>query len=77
MDHHEIGDPLPCARALVNPKRKGALFPTRELAACGVAFFFLIALRKVLDTQGLLDRPINLKRQLDIVALGTVAEWRP
>jgi single-stranded-DNA-specific exonuclease len=77
LDHHEVGEPLPCARALVNPKRKGALFPTRELAACGVVFFFLIALRKILDRQGLLDRPINLKRQLDIVALGTVADMAP
>lgn len=77
IDHHELADPLPAALALVNPKRKDALFPTRELAACGVAFFFLIALRRSMDARGLLRLPINLKRQLDLVALGTVADMVP
>ncbi len=77
LDHHEVGEPHPPARALVNPKRKGALFPTRELAACGVVFFFLIALRRTLDKQGLSASRINLKRQLDLVALGTVADMAP
>jgi len=77
LDHHEVADIHPHALALVNPKRKGALFPTRELAACGVTFFFLIALRRTMNRQGLLTRPINLKRQLDLVAVGTVADMVP
>jgi single-stranded-DNA-specific exonuclease len=77
LDHHEVAEPHPHALALVNPKRKGALFPTRELAACGVTFFFLIALRRTMNRQGLLKRPINLKRQLDLVAVGTVADMVP
>ncbi len=77
IDHHETADPLPAAAALVNPKRKDAVFPTRELAACGVAFFFLIALRRAMDAGGLLAAPVNLKRQLDLVALGTVADMVP
>ncbi len=77
LDHHEVAEPHPPALALVNPKRKGALFPTRELAACGVTFFFLIALRRTMNRQGLLKRPINLKRQLDLVAVGTVADMVP
>jgi single-stranded-DNA-specific exonuclease len=77
IDHHETADPLPAAAALVNPKRKDSLFPTRELAACGVAFFFLIALRRVMDAAGLPAASINLKRQLDLAALGTVADMVP
>ncbi len=77
IDHHETTDPLPAAAALVNPKRKDSVFPTRELAACGVAFFFLIALRRVMDSRGMLRAPINLKRQLDLAALGTVADMVP
>ena len=77
IDHHETADPLPAAAALVNPKRKDSIFPTRELAACGVAFFFLIALRRVMDSRGMLRAPINLKRQLDLAALGTVADMVP
>ncbi len=77
LDHHEVADIHPRPLALVNPKRKGALFPTRELAACGVTFFFLIALRRTMHRQGQLKRPINLKRQLDLVAVGTVADMVP
>jgi len=77
LDHHEVADPCPEGAAVVNPKRKGAAFPTRELAACGVTFFFLVALRRTMDRQGLLKRPVNLKRELDLVALGTVADMVP
>ncbi|MGD0232411.1 MAG: single-stranded-DNA-specific exonuclease RecJ, partial [Syntrophorhabdales bacterium] len=77
LDHHEMGDPHPGAQAIVNPKRKDALFPTRELAACGVTFFFLVALRRIMDRQGLLKAPVNLKRELDLVTIGTVADMVP
>ena len=77
LDHHEVSDPCPKGAALVNPKRRDAAFPTRELAACGVTFFFLVALRRTMDRQGLLKRPVNLKRELDLVALGTVADMVP
>ena len=77
IDHHEPGEELPPAYGIINPKRKGARFPTRELAACGVVFFFLLALRRVLSRNGQLPGTINLKRELDLVALGTVADMVP
>lgn len=77
IDHHEVPDPRPHPRALVNPKRKGARFPTRELAACGVTFFFLLALRRTMHKRGLLEQPINLKRELDLVTVGTVGDMVP
>ncbi|MDR2018049.1 MAG: single-stranded-DNA-specific exonuclease RecJ [Syntrophobacterales bacterium] len=77
IDHHETGDELPPAYAIINPKRKDAQFPTRELAACGVVFFFLLAFRRVLFRNGQLPRTINLKQELDLVALGTVADMVP
>lgn len=77
IDHHEVPEPFPPAQALINPKRSDSTFPTRELAACGVTFFFLLALRRIMDRQGLLKQPINLKRELDIVTLGTVADMVP
>jgi single-stranded-DNA-specific exonuclease len=77
IDHHEPGDELPRAYGIVNPKRKDAGFPTRELAACGVVFFFLLALRRVLSGNGQLRGTINMKRELDLVALGTVADMVP
>jgi single-stranded-DNA-specific exonuclease len=77
IDHHEVGETLPPAQAVINPKRKGSAFPTRELAACGVTFFFLMALRRLLHARGLMKEPVNLKKELDIVALGTMGDMVP
>jgi len=77
IDHHEVDDPLPRSLALVNPKRRDSVFPTRDLAACGVAFFFLLALRRTMHGSGLLKQPVNLKRELDLVAIGTIGDMVP
>ena len=77
IDHHELPQKLPKAYALINPKRKDSRFPEKELAACGVTFFFLWALRRIMHNNGLLKVKINLKRELDIVALGTMADMVP
>ena len=77
VDHHEVADTPAQPYALINPKREGSRFPTRELAACGVTFFFLLALRRALSERGLLRGTINLKREMDLVALGTVADMVP
>jgi single-stranded-DNA-specific exonuclease len=77
IDHHEMGTEMPPAFAIINPKREDPRFPTRELAACGVAFFFLLGLRRVLYAEGLPGRTINLKQELDIVAVGTVGDMAP
>ena len=77
IDHHEVPEAMPDACAIINPKRKDSLFPTRELAACGVAFFFLWALRRVMHGRGLLKGTINLKKELDLVTLGTVGDMVP
>lgn len=77
IDHHEPGPQFPPVSAFVNPKRDDSLFPTRELAACGVTFFFLWALRRVFHERGLLKKMINLKRELDLVCLGTMGDMVP
>ena len=77
IDHHEMGNIAPPAYALINPKRKNSVFPTRDLAACGVTFFFLLALRRTMHTKGLLSKAMNLKKELDIVTVGTVGDMVP
>ncbi len=77
IDHHEMGNVAPPAHALINPKRKDSLFPTRDLAACGVTFFFLLALRRTMHKKGLLGKAMNLKKELDIVTIGTVGDMVP
>ena len=77
IDHQEIGSEIPPAAAVINPKRKDSLFPTRDLAACGVAFFFLMGLRRVLDRKTMMPTRINLKKELDLVTIGTVGDMVP
>jgi single-stranded-DNA-specific exonuclease len=77
IDHHEMGNVAPPAHALINPKRKDSLFPTRDLAACGVTFFFLLALRRTMHSRSLLGKTINLKKELDIVTVGTIGDMVP
>ncbi|MEN8134529.1 MAG: single-stranded-DNA-specific exonuclease RecJ [Thermodesulfobacteriota bacterium] len=75
-DHHQPPPTLPAAEAVINPHRKDCLFPYKELAGVGVAFYLVAALRaRLLEKkywpQG---RQPNLKKYLDLVAIGSVAD---
>ena len=78
-DHHEPGQGVPRACAVVNPKLTGSLYPFRELAGVGVAFKLAWALaqsfspgKRVTDEfrEFLLDA-------MGLVAIGTVADVVP
>ncbi len=79
IDHHRVVGDLPAAYAILDPYRDDCEFGFKPLAAVGVVFYFLIALRKKLRETGLISvsgQP-NLKDYLDLVALGTVADIMP
>jgi single-stranded-DNA-specific exonuclease len=78
-DHHHPPEVLPGAYAIINPHLPGSLFPYSALAGVGVAFFLLIALRRMLREGGYFTtRPEpDLRRSLDLVALGTIADIVP
>jgi len=73
VDHHEPGDVLPEAAAVVNPKRPGAEYPNRELSAAGLA---LQLARAVGASRGLDDRYVQ-RAFLDLAAMGTIADVVP
>ncbi len=79
LDHHEVPGTLPDAAAVVNPTRPDCRFPFKHLAAVGIAFNFLIALRAVLRKEGFWKRGKlpNLREYLDLVALGTIGDISP
>jgi single-stranded-DNA-specific exonuclease len=77
-DHHTPEGELPKADAIVNPKLMDEGSSLRDLSGCGVAFMLALALRKHLREQGVLPSPEpNLLSQLDVVALGTIADIMP
>ena len=71
-DHHESGEEIPDAEAVVDCKRKDNKYPFRELAGCGVAFKLTQALCKNLD----LNENQALK-YLDIACVGTISDVVP
>jgi len=78
IDHHRMADELPKAVAVVNPQREENQYPFKEMAAVGVTFNLLVALRARLIEQGVLQKgQIDLRDDLDLVALGTVADLVP
>ena len=78
-DHHNIGDDIPPALAVINPKRHDCESGLQNLAGVGVAFFLLICLRTCLREKGFWRerQEPNLKSYCDLVALGTVADMVP
>ena len=78
-DHHLPGETLPEAYAVIDPYRRDSDFPFRNLAGVGVAFFLVCGIRKNLREKGFFNgcpQP-SLRRFLDLVALGTVADMVP
>lgn len=78
-DHHQPNSSLPAALAILNPHQPDCEFPDRNLSGVGVAFFLAAGLRKQLRENGYFDsRPEpDLRQQLDLVALGTIADLVP
>ncbi len=75
LDHPQVSAPLPPAAALVNPQL-GREF--QELCSVGLAFKLVHALIKRLRESGPPEvAEPDLRQQLDLVALGTIADLAP
>jgi len=77
-DHHLPSESLPNADAIINPNLEGCNFKSKNLAGVGVSFYLFSALKTRLDkTQYFVNNNIpipDLRKVLDLVALGTVAD---
>ena len=71
-DHHEPGNILPKAYAILNPKQLTCPYPFKELSGCGVGFKLLQALakHKLLDELALMD-------YLDLVVVSIACDLVP
>ncbi len=80
VDHHQVGETLPEAVAVVNPNRQDDLSGLGYLAAVGVTFLVVVAVNRMLREGGFYNdgrREPDLLRWLDLVALGTVCDVVP
>ena len=71
-DHHEPGNELPQAIAVIDNKRKDSEYPFRELAGVGVVFKLIQAIG---ITLGLKEE--EYLKYLDIVCVGTISDIVP
>ncbi|MEO0130425.1 MAG: DHH family phosphoesterase [candidate division WOR-3 bacterium] len=77
IDHHEVLEKLPSAKAVINPKRKDSSYPFRELSGVGVVLKFLIGLIKELMDISLEELYSCKKELFFFTALGTIADRVP
>ena len=78
-DHHELGEQLPDADALVHPRLPGTSYPFGELCGAGVAFKLAWAVcQQASGAEKVSQRMRNfLMRALSLAAIGTVADMVP
>lgn len=71
IDHHLVPEEKLPALAFLNPHRPECGFPYKGLASCGLALSIAAALRAELG------RELDVRRWLDLVAIGSVADVAP
>ncbi len=72
-DHHEVGNTLPDAIAVVNPHRSDCAYPFRDLAGVGVSYRLAEALVQAIGL------PVTKYRNafVELAAIGTVTDIMP
>ncbi|SOH94199.1 single-stranded-DNA-specific exonuclease [Monaibacterium marinum] len=74
LDHHQGGETLPPADAVVNPNRQDEDVACTYLCAAGVVFLMLAGANRAMRADGAVP---DLMAMLDLVALATVADVAP
>ncbi len=74
--HHPIKDALPDATAIINPLQPKCEYPYKYLASVGLVFKLAQALQ-VRTKEGSVCETWKLEEDLDLVALGTIADVAP
>ncbi len=80
VDHHQAGETLPEAHAVINPNRQDDVSGFGYLCAAGVAMILIAAINKLLRARGWYSeaRPEpNMLQWLELVALATVCDVVP
>ena len=70
-DHHTVGDILPDAYAIVNPKQDDCFFPFKEICGAQIAWYLCASIKKELKFD------YNLMELFDLLSLAIVADIMP
>lgn len=73
IDHHHVAEKRSQPDVFINPNQEGCGFADKILCASGLAWYLLVALRKVLPEAAKLD----IKEYLDLACLGTICDMVP
>lgn len=68
LDHHQCGDIIPSAFAVINPKQKDCPSKNKQLCAAGLSFKFLKHLNTYLNIEDIEEK------LLELACLGTIAD---
>ncbi|MBS9782740.1 MAG: single-stranded-DNA-specific exonuclease RecJ [Arcobacter sp.] len=70
-DHHTVGDKLPLALAIINPKQEDCNFEFKDICGAQVAWYLCAALKKQMN----LD--VNMGEFLDLLCIAIIADIMP
>jgi len=70
-DHHTVGDTIPDAYAIVNPKQNDCEFPFSDICGANVAWYLCASIKKELNLQ------FNLMEFFDLLTIAIVADVMP
>lgn len=70
-DHHTVGDKVPIALAIINPKQHDCNFEFKDICGAQVAWYFCAAIKKELN----LD--VNMGNFLDLLSIAIIADIMP
>ena len=70
-DHHTVGDKLPLALAIVNPKQKDCNFEFKDICGAQVAWYLCAAIKKEMNLS------VNMGEFLDLLCVAIIADIMP
>ncbi len=70
-DHHTVGDKIPYALAIINPKQKDCNFEFKDICGAQVAWYLCAAIKKEMN----LD--VNMGDYLDLLCVAIIADIMP
>lgn len=76
-DHHSVGQEVPPALAVINPKQSDCPYPEKMLAGVGLAYKVAQGLYMEASRRGYRSNGWHPDDWLDLVAIGTVADIAP